>query len=149
MRIIDWLMRRRREDDLQDEIRAHLSMAVADRVRDGEDPHTARLAAIKDFGNVTLTREATRRIWAGTWRIWLFDLAHDVRYSIRLLRRTPGYTLVVLMVLALGIGANISVFRLFRPLALAPIAGVENSARLAVLVPKQGATNPTMLPPPI
>lgn len=134
MRLIDWLMRRRREDDLQDEIRAHLSMAVADRVRDGEDPHTARLAAIKDFGNVTLTREATRRIWAGTWRIWLFDLAHDVRYSIRLLRRTPGYTLVVLMVLALGIGANISVFRLFRPLALAPIPGVENSARLAVLV---------------
>jgi len=130
----DWLTRWRRDDDLQDEIRAHLSMAVADRIRDGEDPHAARLAALKEFGNVTLMREATRRTWTGTWRLWLFDLAQDVRYSIRLLRRSPGYTLVVLIVLALGIGANISVFRLFRPLALAPIPGVENSGRLGVLV---------------
>jgi predicted permease len=139
MGLIDWLTRRRREDDLQDEIRAHLSMAIADRVRDGEDPETARLAALKEFGNVTLTRERARKAWAGGWRVWLLDLSQDVRYSIRLLRRSPGYTLVVLVVLALGIGANISVFRLFRPLALAPIAGVENSARLGVLVAETSA----------
>src|SRR5262249_21667302 len=102
--------------------------------RDGEDPDAARLAALKEFGNVTLTRERTRHAWAGGWRVWLLDLGHDVRYSVRLLRRTPGYTFVVLTVLALGIGANISVFRLFRPLALAPIPGVENSGRLGVLV---------------
>jgi predicted permease len=134
VRLLEWFIRRRREDDLQDEIRAHLSMATADRVRDGEDPEAARRAALKEFGNVTLTRERTRQTWAGAWRLWLLDFSHDVRYSIRLLRRAPGYTLVVLTVLALGIGANISVFRLFRPLALAPIPGVNNSARLGVLV---------------
>jgi predicted permease len=132
--LLDWLTRTRRDDDLQDEIRAHLSMAVADRIRDGEDPDTARLAALKEFGNVTRTRERTRQAWAGGWRVWVLDLAHDVRYSLRLLRRSPGYTLVVLVVLALGIGANISVFRLFRPLALAPVPGVADSARLGVLV---------------
>jgi hypothetical protein len=132
--VIDWLTRRRREHDLQNEIDAHLSMAIADRVRDGEDPREARLAALKEFGNVTLTREHARSAWAGGWRIWLADLGHDVRYSLRLLRRSPGYTTVILIVLALGIGANISVFRFFRPLALAPVPGVEGSARLGVLV---------------
>ena len=134
MRFIEWLTRRRREDDLQAEIGAHLSMAIAERVRDGEDPEAARLAALKEFGNVTLTRERTRHAWAGGWRLWVLDVGHDVRYSFRLLRRSPGYTLVVLTVLALGIGANISVFRMFRPLALAPIPGVENSGRLGVIV---------------
>ena len=134
MGLRDWLTRARRDDDLQDEIHAHLSMAVADRIRDGEDADTARLAALKEFGNVTRTRERTRQSWAGGWRVWVLDLAYDVRYSLRLLRRSPGYTLVVLIVLALGIGANISVFRLFRPLALAPVPGVADSARLGVLV---------------
>jgi putative ABC transport system permease protein len=134
VRLLEWFTRRRREDDLQDEIRSHLSMAIAERVRDGEDPETARLAALKDFGNVALTGERTRQAWSGAWRLWVLDFGHDVRYSLRLLRRSPGYTLVVLTVLALGIGANISVFRFLRPLALAPLAGVEESARLRVLV---------------
>ena len=148
MRLIEWLTRRHREDDLQDEIRAHMSMAIADRVRDGEDPEVARLAALKEFGNITLTRERTRHTWAGAWRLWLLDFGHDVRYSFRLLRRSPGYTLVVLTVLALGIGANISIFRMFRPLALAPIPGVENSARLGVLVAETTAGRITPLSHP-
>jgi len=148
MRLFDWMTRRRQDDDLQDEIRAHLSMAIGDRVRDGEDPKAARLAALKDFGNVTLTRERTRQAWSGAWRLWLVDFGHDVRYSIRLLRRAPGYTFVVLTVLALGIGANISIFRLFRPLALAPIPGVENSGRLGVLVAETTAGRITPLSHP-
>src|SRR5512144_3164295 len=98
MRLFDWLTRWRRDDDLQDEIRAHLAMAAADRIRDGEDPRAARLAALKEFGNITRTRNQTRQTWAGSWRLWLFDVAQDVGYSIRLLRRSPAYTLVVLLV---------------------------------------------------
>jgi putative ABC transport system permease protein len=139
VRLLDWLTRRGRDEDLQDEIQAHLSMAIADRVRDGEDPHAARLAAFKEFGNVTRTRERTREAWAGAWRAWLLDLGHDVRYSLRLLRKSPGYTLVVLLVLALGTGANISVFRIFKPLALTPVPGVTNSASLGVLVTQSPA----------
>jgi predicted permease len=134
MGLFDWFSRRRREADLQDEIRAHLTMAVADRVRDGEEPDAARLAALKEFGNVTLTRERTRRVWDGAWRFWLSDIGHDARYAVRLLARSPGYTFIVIMVLALGIGAEVSVFRLFRPLALAPVPGVEGSGTLGVIV---------------
>jgi macrolide transport system ATP-binding/permease protein len=89
---------------------------------------------LKEFGNVTLTREATRQSWGGAWRERLLDLALDVRYAIRVLRRSPGYSLVVIAVLALGIGANVSVFSLFNGLALKPLPAVDGSGSLGVLV---------------
>ncbi len=134
MRLIDWILRRRRDDDLQAEIRAHLSMATQDRIERGEDPRHAHLEALKEFGNVTLTREATRQSWGGAWRERLSDLAQDVRYSIRVLRRSPGYALVVVTVLALGIGANVSVFSLFNSIALKPLPAVDGSGSLSVLI---------------
>lgn len=139
VRLIDWLWRRRREDDLQDEIQAHLSMATRDRIADGLDPRAARLAALKEFGNVTRARETTRATWNGGWRVWLLDLGQDVRLSLRTLGRSPGYALIVTVVLALGIGANVAVFSVLRPLAFQPIASVEGSARLGVLVAQTGA----------
>ena len=54
MGLLDWVFRRREDDDLQEEIRAHLSMATQERVERGEDPRDARLASLKEFGNVTL-----------------------------------------------------------------------------------------------
>ena len=60
-----WLARRRpADDDLQEEIRSHLAMAARDRIADGLDAETARRAALKAFGNVTLTTEAARRVWS-------------------------------------------------------------------------------------
>jgi predicted permease len=134
MGLINWFLRRRRDDDLQREIRAHLSLATQDRLDQGEDPRHARLAALKEFGNVTLTREATRRSWGGGWREHLLDLVQDVRYAIRVLGRSPGYSVVVIAVLALGIGANVSVFRLFNALALKPLPAVDRSGSLGVMV---------------
>jgi macrolide transport system ATP-binding/permease protein len=139
MRLVDWILRRHRDDDLQEEIRAHLSMATQDRVEAGEDARTARLDSLKEFGNVTLTREATRRSWGGTWRAHLADVAQDVRYSIRVLARSPGYSVVVVAVLALGIGANVSVFSLFKAIGLKPIPAVDGSAGLGVLVARTDA----------
>ena len=139
MGLTDWLWWRRRDDDLQDEIRAHLSMAARDRIADGLDPGAARLAALKEFGNVTRTRETTRLTWGGAWRVWVLDLGQDVRHSIRTLARSPGYALIVTLVLALGVGANVAVFSLLRPLALSPVAGVAGSARLGVLTAETGA----------
>ena len=69
----------------------------------------------------------------------LTDVAQDFRYAIRTLGRSPGYSLVVIAVLALGIGANVSVFSLFNALALKPIPGVEGSASLGVLVARTDA----------
>jgi macrolide transport system ATP-binding/permease protein len=139
MRLIDWLLRRRQDEDLQAEIRAHLSMATQDRVAQGEDDERARRAALKEFGNVMLTREATRQSWRGAWREGLLDVAQDVRYATRVLRRSPGYSIVVIAVLALGIGANVSVFSLFKAVGLDPLPAVERSAGLGVLVARSGA----------
>ena len=139
MGLIDWIRRRRQDEDIQDEINAHLSMATQDRIDQGEDPHRARLAALKEFGNVTLTREAARLPWGGGWRERLNDLVQDVRYAVRVLGRSPGYALVVIGVLALGIGANVSVFSLFNAMALKPLPGVDGSATLGVLIARTSA----------
>ena len=139
MKLLDWLLRRDRESDLDDEIRSHLSMAEQDRIAGGEDSRSARLASLKEFGNVTLTREAARLSWGGAWRSRVADVAQEFRYAIRTLGRSPGYSLVVIAVLALGIGANVSVFSLFNALAIKPIPGVEGSAGLGVLVARTDA----------
>ncbi|HEY7448226.1 MAG TPA: ABC transporter permease [Vicinamibacterales bacterium] len=148
MKLADWLLRRRREDDLEDEIRTHLAMAATESVKDGLDAESARLAALKDFGNVTLTREATRTAWGGTWRWVVADLGQDVSYAVRTLARSPGYTAIVIAVLALGIGANVSLFSVFKSLVLTPIHGVENSGRLAVLGARTTAGRLSALPHP-
>jgi predicted permease len=139
MKVLDWLLRRNREDDLQAEIRAHLSMAAADRVEDGWDREAARLAALKEFGNVTLTRDATRLAWGERWRELVSDLIQDVRYAFRVLRRSPGYSLIVVAVLTLGIGANASLFSVFKGLVLKPLRGVEDSGSLAILAYRSNA----------
>jgi macrolide transport system ATP-binding/permease protein len=139
MGLIDWILRRRQDEDLQAEIRAHLSMATEDRVAQGQDHERARRAALKEFGNVMLTRDATRHSWRGAWRERVLDVAQDVRYATRVLRRGPGYSIVVIAVLALGIGANVSVFSLFKAVGLDPLPGVDRSASLGVLVARTGA----------
>src|SRR5688572_14850815 len=131
MGIFDWLTwRSRRDRDLQDEIAAHLTMATRDRVADGADPEVARLAARKEFGNVTLTREATRLTWGGLWIERLADVARDTAYAFRLLLRSPGYTATVVGVVAVGIACNVIVFSLYKALALTPLAGVPGSGSL-------------------
>ena len=145
MPLIQWLARRRRaDDDLQEELRSHLAMAVQDRIADGEDREAARRAALKEFGNVTLTTEAARRVWLGRWVELVADLMNDVRYAARVLARSPGFSLIVIAVLALGIGLNAAVFTIFKGLALKPLSGVEGSARLGVVLAqtRTGRTTP-------
>jgi predicted permease len=146
MGLLDWLARRRREADLQDEIRAHLAMATRDCIDRGDAAEQARRAARREFGNVILTREATRLAWGGSWRERLADWAHDVGYACRTLVRSPGYSLVVMLVLTLGIGANVAVFSLFKSVALKPLPGVRDSGRLGVLVARTGAGRIVPLP---
>jgi hypothetical protein len=140
MALFDWLARRRqRDDELQEEIRSHLAMAAEDRIADGTDRASARLAAIKEFGNVTLTTDATRRIWSPWWIEAARDLLNDVRYAVRVLAKSPGFSLIVIAVLALGIGLNAAVFTLFKGLALKPLPGVDGSAQLGVVLAKTSA----------
>jgi len=55
------------QDDLDDEIRGHLALSIKEQIERGKDPHSARLAALKDFGNVTLTRDSMRGVWRHRW----------------------------------------------------------------------------------
>jgi putative ABC transport system permease protein len=109
--------RRRRERDLEEEIRSHLRLAAEDRADRGVDPADAERAARREFGNVALVKDVTRDMWPGGW---LDRLAQDVRFAFRLLRRNPGFALTAILTIALGIGANTTVFTivdhvLFRP----------------------------------
>jgi len=117
-----WLKRRGLdEQDFEDEIRSHLAMAERDRIDAGADPRTARLASLKDFGNVALTTEAARRVWMPSWLERLAEIGSDVRYALRVLARSPGFAITVIAVLTLGIGANATVFTMLKSLALAPL----------------------------
>jgi putative ABC transport system permease protein len=136
MSISSWLRRRRLdldEDDFEEEVRSHLAIAEAERVADGADREQAHYAALKEFGNVTLTTEAARAIWTPKWLERTRDWVRDGRYAVRSLLTHPGFSLTVIGVLTLGIGLNAAVFTMLKGMALSPLAGVSGSARLGVV----------------
>src|SRR5688500_9150207 len=106
MGILNWLKRRRPvhpdDDDLTEEIRAHLAIAAREKTSDGVDPEEARYAALKEFGNVTQTTEAVRSVWTPRWLEALRDVTSDVRYAVRALAKNPAFSLTVIGVLLLG-----------------------------------------------
>ena len=135
MRLVKWWWRRRAiERDLDDEIRSHFQMAIDDRVAGGEDRDSARLHAMKEFGNVLQTRENTRHVWRGRAAAAVADLWQDVRFGVRMLIKNPAFSLVVITVLTLGIAGNAAVFSLFKSLALKPLPGVPGSSQMAVIL---------------
>ena len=141
MSIVSWFKRRRRldDDDFNEEIRAHLAIAARERMADGADERSARLASLKEFGNVALTAEAARRVWTPWWLDAIHDQLSDVRYAGRALAKNPVFSLSVIAVLTLGIGVNAAVFTMLKSLALTPLGAVDNASRLHVVFAETGA----------
>src|SRR5688572_18124734 len=98
---------RKRERELEEEIAAHIEMAIRDRIGRGESPESARASAHREFGNEALIKEATRSVWSGS----SFDrVLQDAIINLRMLRRTPRFTIAALLCMAFGIGVTTSIF---------------------------------------
>jgi predicted permease len=109
------LRRKRREQDLDEEIQHHLAAEIQERIQTGALPQEADRSARRDFGNLLLVKEIIRDTWR--WNS-LAALGQDVRYGVRMMSRAPILTVVVVLSLALGIGANTAIFSLLNAVIL-------------------------------
>src|SRR5580704_27619 len=123
-----------RKNDLNDELESHLKMAVAARVAQGETPERARTEAIREFGNVPMIADVTREGWG--W-LRLEHTLQDLRYALRILAHERSFTVVAVLILALGIGANIVVFSVVNTILLRPLP-FQNAQQLVWIAGNNG-----------
>jgi predicted permease len=112
-----------RPDDreLEDEIRSHLELSIRERIERGEDPRSARQAALEEFGSIAAARDSMHRVWYGRWFDATLLLFQEMRIGLRSLLRTRGLAITVIVTLALGIGANAAIFSVVRSVLLRPL----------------------------
>ncbi len=127
---IQWWWRRKQEyQELNDEIRTHLEIEARELTSAGASRSEAEAAARRAFGNPTQIAEDARDVWTPRW---IEELGRNLRYAARSLRRNPGFAIVSVLTLALGIGANTAIFSVVKDVLLEPLAYREAGRIMAV-----------------
>ena len=125
--------KRRRDRELADEMESHLQMHIEDNIRAGMSPEEARRQALIKLGGVEQTKENYRDRRGVPW---LETLLQDVRFGLRMLAKSPGVTFVIIVTLALGIGANTAIFGIVNGFLLRPLP-VKDPEQITVLAIQQ------------
>ena len=132
-----WRSSRRIGADVDDELRFHLDMRTQELIAAGSSEADARRDATREFGDIEFTRRYCRALDERGERStrrgdWLADAAHDLTEAVRVLRRSPGFLLIALVTIALGVGANSAIFSVIRGVLLRPLPFAQPDRLIAV-----------------
>jgi putative ABC transport system permease protein len=126
------------DGELDEEIRGHLAVSIKERIDRGEDPVSARRAALMELGYMPAVRDQIRHVWYSRWFEASQALARDIRFAWRSLLRAKGLTITVVVTLALGIGANAAIFSVVRSVLLRPLVNREADRLVYIRQAAQG-----------
>jgi predicted permease len=129
------LLSRRVEADLDQEVHSHLELLTEENIRAGIPPHEAQRAARIELGGIEQVKDQVRDSRTGAF---LDFLLQDLRYALRQMRRSPGFAFTAVLILALGIAANVIVFGVLQALVLRQL-DLPHADRVMTLQPKNGA----------
>src|SRR6266700_4427657 len=127
LRVRSLFRKNRVEQELSQELRFHLEKLIEEKVAKGMTTEEARYAALRELGGEDQIKEECRDMRGMNY---IENFVQDVRYGLRQLRRNPGFTAVAVLTLALGIGANVTIFTFVSALLLKPPSAIAEPSRL-------------------
>jgi macrolide transport system ATP-binding/permease protein len=130
-RLLGLFQKSEREAEMAEELQAHVDLLIERNIAAGMLPHEARNAALRQFGGVEQTKEIAReqRVWR-----WADEFLQDLRFGARMLLRTPGFSMLAILCLTLGIGTNAAVFSWIEGILIRPYPLVPHQGRMFALI---------------